>query len=86
MSMIEGALDRLREYRRTLNKTDRIDPVGGLSADDLDVILDWASQQSAALDPDAAARLPYPARAAIRVLVLVAIIFFMIVAWKYAGA
>ncbi len=85
MSTIDGALDRLREYRRTLDDADRIDPIGGLSADDLDVILDWATHQPGVLGTAASGRLPYPARAAVRVGVLVAIILLMIFVWQYVG-
>ena len=86
MDLIEPALARLREYRLTLDSMQVIDPVGGLSASDIDVILEWVAAQSPALDPEGGGKLPYPARAGLRVAALVVIILIMIFAWNYAGA
>jgi len=85
MDLIEPALTRLREFRLTLDPMQTIDPVGGLTADDLDTILQWAGDRTPSAGPEVSSKLPYPARAILRVAALVAIILIMIIAYTYAG-
>lgn len=85
MDLVDHALARLREYRLTLDPMQTIDPVGGLSANDLDVILQWAADQTPSAGPEASSRLPYIVRLGLRAAAFAAIIAAMVIAWHYIG-
>ena len=85
METLHPALKRLREYRNTLDAQETIDPVGGLSAADLDVILSWGERE----DPDADATLasisPPALRIAGRPSVVIGIVLICVLIYRYMG-